>query len=286
MLKEKTIEITISLNIGSIESPSYESTTLTGLRMRVAVLGGTMSSQGQLQCSILGLSPELMAKITVTGFIRQENRNNKIMVAAGNEGEQLTVVYEGVIAEAYANIQQPLSEINIIALSAMGAAIKPVGATSYKGSQQVSDIMADLADTAGFRLDNVDVRKTLNNTYLVGTVWDKIKRCANAAGILYSINNNVLSIWDDGKEVSESVIISSDSGNIPQLVGTPKAGGSGLSVRTLFYPSFEFSKSYEVKSKDFPLANGKWSPTSIIHSLESRVDDGAWFTDVEFKRAL
>lgn len=283
-IKEKTIEITVSINTGSVDNPMFIDTTLTGLRMKVVALGGTMSGQGQLQCSIHGLTQDFMAKLTVTGFIRQENRGNKVLVAAGDKGGALAIVYEGTIAEAFANIQQPISEFQIIALSAMGAAIKPVGASSYSGSKKVSDIMSDFATSASFEFENLGVEKTLNNAYFTGTNWDKIKRCANASGILYAVNNNKLIIWENNKEESDSVVISAEPNNIPQLIGTPKTGGSGLSIRTLFYPKFEFSKKYEVKSNDFPLANGRWTPTSIIHSLESETPGGAWFTDVELKR--
>jgi len=285
-IKEKVIEITVSINTGSIESPVYEDTTLTGLRMKVAVLGGTMSGQGQLQCSIEGLSQNLMSKLTVTGFIRQENRNNKIMVAAGDKGGVLSVVYEGVILEAYVNVTQPASIFQIIALSALGAAIAPVGATSFKGSQKVSYIMSVFAKEAGFLFKNEGVDDTLNNPYFTGSTWDKIKRTATAAGIIYAVNKNTLTIWNDGKETKDNVIISASKGESIQMIGTPKVGGSGLSIRILFYPDLQFSKSYEVVSKDFALSSGLWIPTGIMHDLEARVDNGSWFTNIEFKRAL
>lgn len=286
MIKKKTIEITVSLNSGSIESPKYDKITLTGLRMKVAVLGGTMAGQGQCQISIHGLTADLMAQLTTTGFIRQQNRNHKILVAAGDKGSILSIVYEGTIAEAYANIQQPISEFTIIALSAMGAAITPVAATSYKGTQQVVRMMQDFATSAGFDFENQGVDKTLNNAYFTGTNWDKIKKCGIASGVSYDLNDNKLTIWQDSKEKPENITISAESGNIPQMIGVPKTGGSGLSITTLFYPNFKFSKSYEIKSKDFPLANGTWIPTSIIHNLESKTNNGAWFTNIEFKRGL
>lgn len=286
MLDKKVIEITVSINSGTIDSPVFEEITLKGLRCSVAVLGGTLSGQGQLQCSIHGLTPELMAKLTVTGFIRQENRGNQIMVAAGNDNGVLSIVYTGTILEAFANINQPESTFQIIALSALKSAVIPVAASSYQGSKSVSMIMEDFAKDAGYDFKDEGVKAVLSNSYFTGTVWDKIKRCAAAADILYALNNNTLTIWNDGDEKKEDVIITSDLGNKPLMIGVPKCGGSGLSLSTLFYPSFYFTKKYEVISKDFPLANGLWIPTSIVHTLESETDGGVWLTDIEFKRGV
>ena len=285
-ITEKLIEITVSLNTGEPESPVYDKVTFSGLRIKVAVVGGTMATQGQLQASIHGLSPDMMARLTTTGFIRQSNNKHRILVAAGEKGGALTTVYEGGIYSAYCSVQQPMSEFQILASSAMGADITPVGASSYKGSAKVSDIMADLAKAAGYAFENNGVTETLNNPYFSGTTWDKLTRCAKAAGVNWHVNNNKLKIWQDGKEQKANIIISSEAGNIPQMIGTPSVSGSGLSIRTLFYPDFDLTKSYEVKSADYPLANGKWSPVSIMHDLECLVPGGSWFTQLEFKGAV
>jgi len=284
-LSERIVEITVSLNTGEPEKPVYEKVTFSGLRIKVAVVGGTMATQGQLQCSIHGLTPDMMARLTTTGFIRQSNNNHRILVAAGNVGETLQTVYEGTIYSAFCNVQQPISEFQILASSAMGADITPVGASSYKGSVKVADLMADFAKTAGYAFENKGVTATLNNPYFVGTTWDKIAKCARAAGCGHGVNDNKLQIWQEGKEETADVIISSEPNNVPQMIGTPKAGGSGLSIRTLFYPDFDLTKSYEVKSNDFPLANGKWVPVSVMHDLECMTPSGSWFTGVEFKNA-
>jgi len=284
-LTEKLIEITVSLNVGEPEAPIYEKVTFSGLRIKVAVVGGTMASQGQLQASIHGLTPDMMARLTTTGYIRQSNNQHRILVAAGDKGGVLSTVYEGTIYSAYCSVQQPISEFQLLASSAMGADITPVGASSFKGAVSVSEIMATLAKTAGYDFENNKVTATLNNPYFTGTTWEKIARVARAAGIVYAINNNKLSIWNDGAEAKEDIIISSEPNNVPQMIGTPSVGGSGLSIRTLFYPSFDLTKSYEVKSSDYPLANGQWVPVSVMHDLECLMPNGAWFTQVEFKRS-
>ena len=286
-IDEKIIEVTIQFNDGTVSAPKYgDKVTLSGLRIKMSVLGGTIGNQGQMTCMIQGLTKEMMTRLTSTGFIRQENKLHKIMVAAGNRKDALTTIFEGNIDSAFANINQPVSEFQITSFSAMNAQLTPVGASSYRDSVSVSQIMADFAKEASLKFVDKGVKKQLSNPYFSGDTYSKIKKCANAAHIAYNTDMGTLTIWEMGKEKKGNLTVSTEPGNIPQLIGVPKYTGGGVTIRTLFCPDFVFNEKFELKSKDLDLLNGEWQPLSIVHDLECFMPNGAWYTTVEANRGL
>lgn len=286
-LDEKLIEVTIQFNDGTVSAPKYgDKVTLSGLRIKLSVVGGTIGNQGQMTCMIQGLKKDMMTRLTSTGFIRQENKLHKIMVAAGNKKEALTTIFEGNIDSAFANINQPVSEFQITSFSAMNAQLTPVQASSYRDSVSVSQIMSDFAKEANLKFVDKGVKKQLSNPYFSGDTYSKIKKCANAAHIAYDINIGTLTIWQHGKEEKGILKVSAEPNNIPQLIGVPKYTGGGVTIRTLFCPDFKFNEKFELISKDLDLLNGTWQPVSIVHDLECLTSNGIWYTTVEANRGL
>ncbi len=275
----RELSVTITIAEGKLGNEKGVTTTLRDLRMSATVEVAGGAAQGQLQAKIHGIPLEMINALTQIGPIAtQVRRQNTIQIAAGDEGEAQNIVFEGVIREAYGDFQSaPDVALMVVANSALAAAIVPVGANSWKGAKDAAEIMQELAAIAGFVFENNGVSVILSNPYLPGTALTQIQLCARAANINYSTDNGILAIWpQDGQRAGDIPEVSKEKGN---LVGYPIFTSNGLTVNSLFLPNIKNGGQVKLVSQ-IPIVNGIWRVSSIYHNLETKRDNGAWFTQL------
>jgi hypothetical protein len=176
--------------------------------------------------------------------------------------------------------------LNIISNAGLVEAMKPVGASSYKGVADAANIMADLAKLMGATFENNGVSVMLNNQYLPGTAWQQVQECAAAARIDYTYEKGLLAIWprNGARKANQPIRIAKDTG----MVGYPTLGSNGIALRTLFNADIDNGKVVQVFS-DIPQAEnrtlggapGLWKVNAVFHTLESETPNGQWFTDIQ-----
>lgn len=274
----RAINVTITLGTGQFGDTLGNTVTLTGLRVLASIAAAGGDAQGQLQLRIYGLPISMINQLTTIGPIATQIRSkNTVLVAAGDVGSALTTVFEGTIDTAYGDFQgAPDVALNINALSALAAAVKPVGANSWKGSVDVAVIMETLADTMGFVFENNGVTAQLSNPYFPGTALAQVKACAKAANIRYSTDLGTLAIWPkNGFREGDIPIISKETG----MVGYPLFSSNGMSVHSIFIPNIKGGSKVTVQST-LSVANGTWIVGNVVHNLESERPGGAWFTQL------
>ena len=274
----RTISITITLGAGTFGDDIGETVTLTGLRMSVSVAVAGGAAQGQLNAKIYGLTLDKINRLTQIGPIATQSRFNRILVAAGDEGQAQTVVFQGVIREAYGDFSAaPEVALNIVANSALDSAVLPIAASSWKGvGITVDSIMSFLAGKAMLKYVNDGVTEVLSNPYLQGTPLTQIQQCAKAAGINYSTENGLLAIWPKfGNRKVPKVIISPDTG----MVGYPAFSSTGLSINSIFIPNLTLGGVVTVDSS-LAIAKGDWHVSTLTHVLECEKPGGAWYTQM------
>jgi hypothetical protein len=164
-----------------------------------------------------------------------------------------------------------------MALGAQIAAVKPVGASSYRGPTDAALVMSDLAKTIGLAFENNGVSVILSNPYFSGTAWEQVKECGQAAGINYSIDKGALAIWPKSsiRKLSGPVKISPETG----MVGYPTFSSIGINVVSIFNPDVTVGCAIEISSEIVP-ARGLWSVYAVSHHLESETPNGQWFTTI------
>lgn len=276
---ERKLALTIQLGEGEFGENLGSTVTLTGFRMLADLTNPGGESMGHCQIRVYGLRADVINKLTSIGTINRAVRiQNAITLAAGDDVNGMQVVFKGTILDAWADYNgAPDVPFHIIANAGFSAAIKPVGATSYMGSVDVAGIMADLASSAGFTLENNKVDVKLSNPYFSGSNLDKIRECASAADILYVIDRDVLAIWPrTGSRVGALPLLSPDTG----MVGYPTLSSKGMTVRSVFNWNLKMGADVKVQSS-IPMANGTWRTYSVAHSLSSEMPDGPWFSIVE-----
>lgn len=280
---KRCIDVTISLGEGKFGDTKGPDVTLTGYRVSATVVAYNGDAQTQLQLRIFGLSQDMMNQLTVIGPIMTERRNNRILIAAGEEGQALSVVYEGKIYQAWADYNQaPEVAFNVVALAAADLAVKPVAARSYRGSTAVAVVMQDIARSMGLGFENSGVSVQLSNAYFPGTDVDQLRSCARAARINYSIDRGVLAIWPmDSSRIGDAIELSPETG----LVGYPTFTGSGIACTLLYNPDLATGKTVQLTSS-IEAAHGEWIIFSLVHNLDAEVPGGAWMSQIMCTRKM
>jgi hypothetical protein len=273
---EKIIEITVTLGTGNFGSDVGDTVTLRGFRSMVDVIHPGGQSMGMANIRVFGMPLELMNKLATIGVINNAIRSkNTVSIAAGDDETGLQLVFFGVIDAAFGDYNAaPDVAFNIMAYAGYDVAVKPVNATSVKGPVSASVLMKGFADAAGLKFEDAGVNVTLTNPYFPGTVLNQIRLCAAAAGIKYTIDRNVLSIWTSKTAVQGEIpTISKNSG----MVGYPTLSSKGMDVEMVFNWNMRLGGMVEIQSF-IEMANGKWVVFSVSHSLSCKVPDGPWFT--------
>ncbi len=278
----RRIEATITLAKGKFGEDKGDTVTLRGLRMRAQMNAYGGESMTQLQLSIFGLPAQVMAQLTTIGAYMTERRmQNRVQVAAGEDGGALSLIFDGNIDTAFADYSAaPDVVFTIAGFAGGGEALKPVAALSFKGTKAVAEILSGLAATAGLTFENSGVDSQITNAYLPGTTLEQIRRLCRAARVHFNIDRGTLAVWPEkGFRAGDPPLIAPRTG----LVGYPAYSGSGIVARTIFLPSARLGGRVRVES-DLPGATGTWVTTQAAHDLECENPGGPWFTTLEVGR--
>jgi len=279
---KRKIDITINIGEGPKGDIEGQSVTLTGHRAAVSVLyaGGVMQAEAQVQ--IAGLPLSMINRLTGLGPRAFVMRRNTILIAAGDEGGAMSTVYQGQISHAHGNFDAaPDVTFEMVALAATVDAVKPVGASSYRGAVNAAAIMKDFADSMGIGFeDSQNLVVMLQDAYFPGDNIQKIRDCAKAARICYSIEYGKLVIWQNGcRALGPPIKISAATG----MVGYPSFTSVGVTLTTLFHPDLVLARQILVES-DLTGACGLWNVIYVAHTLESETPNGKWFTQINANR--
>lgn len=280
MTSRKVLELTITLGGGTFGEDVGDTVTLSGFRMFADVLTPGGDSMGQCMLRVFGLRNDLMNKLTTIGQVNTAIRaKNSILLAAGEEGGVMNTVFQGTILDAWGDYNaSPDVAFNISAFAGLDTAVKPVDATSYRGSTDVATILSDIAkNEMGLTFENNGVDARLSSPYLHGTALSKLRAVAQAADIAWAIERGALVIWTraNGRTVTAPTV-SPDTG----MVGYPSLSSKGMTVRMLFNPDIRLGGNINVQSAIL-MACGAWRVFNLTHSLSCEMPDGPWFSTVE-----
>lgn len=283
----RAIDISIELGEGEFGEKKGKTTTISGSRVSAVLQAIASDAQQQAQIRVSGLSLDLTNKLTGEGPAGVNTRRDRVLVAVGDVGGVMSTAFTGAIRYSYGDFQSaPDVGLNIIAFGAGIEALRPVNATSYRGSVDVATIMENLAaqmgpQPGGLAFDNSgDVHVMLSNPYLKGTALNQVKSAARAADINYTVEKGKLVIWPkNGHRREDPVKISAETG----MIGYPAFGGFGIIVNSLYQPTVAIGSRIEVKST-ITVACGVWTVYSATHVLQSEMPGGKWLSQLMCKR--
>lgn len=271
------LRFVIHLGTGNFGSSSANTITIEGFRATVDVDKGGGQMFGHLRAQIYGVSQSDMNTVTTLQYKALTTTPNTVYVYA-IDGQQETMVFQGNIVNAWGNYQQmPDVFLQIEAQAAYINRLLPVAPRSFQGGVDVATIMGQLAAAMGYTFENNGVTVHLLNPYLPGTAVDQAQGLAQAAGIWWGIDDQVLWI---------SPPYTARAGQIPEigpqsgLIGYPTFDGQGyINFQCLFNPAIKFLGQIKLVTS-IPKAAGQWTVVGIAHRLDAEKPGGPWFSTV------
>lgn len=278
---KRKIDVTFKKGSGSFSGTSADLVKVTGLRVVASIQKNGLDSMCQAQLRVYGLPLTLMNQLATLGRVLAVGERNSVQVEAGDDDTGMSVVFQGTIQDAYADMNgAPDTMFVVNAFTGLQEALKPADPISIRGSADVSNLMSGLAVKMGLLFEDGGVQAKLADPYFPGTFRDQVTAIAAAANINQLIDAGTLAIWPAGGERKGLIPkISAATG----MVGYPAYTNTGIMVTTLFNPSINYGMNVEVESEILP-ACGKWNVYGVTLELESESPGGAWFT--QFRGSL
>lgn len=276
----RKIKVSILIGKGPNGEGGFDTYTLpdrTRISASITKAGGMMLGEATLR--IYGISNDLMHKVSSLGLSNIRTRDNKIAISAGDDRYGMALVFQGNINEAWQDFSgSPETFLSVSAYDGLIESLRPIPATSYRGSVPYSTIIADLATRLNWSFENKGVVGVTSNPYYPGTGWTQMQACAEDGHFEMIRDLNKVVIWPKGTSRGGTVaLVNKDTG----LVGYPSVGGQNyIRITTLFLPSIAYGSDVKVESLIKP-ANGVWTVNTLSHNLECETPNGAWFTTFE-----
>lgn len=276
---KKKIDVILQLQNNKTFDNGNTTLKISGLRVEADIKNaGGMLGDIKSRIKIYGLSLSDMNKLSVITNNFDQKGQSVVTLMAGDD-TTMTQVFNGFIIQGWADFSgMPESCMTIDASPSYGQQIAPADGTATQTETPVADMMKDLATKMGYGFENHGVDGTLSAMTLKGSYIDQARTVANASGIFWTIDNNVLMIAPRGMPIrkGEIPVFSETSG----LLGYPAVSSNGISITCLFNPMIRQNDLIEVKSPIEP-ANGQWLVSALHYRLESEKAGGAWFCQIE-----
>jgi hypothetical protein len=270
---ERQISVTFTLASGTFSESGTDTVTLSGLRTSAKIVKAGGASLGSAQLTIYGMTLSLMNELSTLGMTIREVPSNAVTIAAGDAVSGVSTVYQGNIANAWADFESmPEVAFRVEAYVGLGPAAQNISTTSFDGSTDVATAMSGLASKMGYTFENNGVSVKLSSPHLWGSAYSQAQQLAQSAGCYMIVDNGTLAIWPkNGSRSGQALMLSPTSG----LIGYPAYASQGISVKAVFNPNVKYGSQIQVQSS-LPRASGIWTVLSIACDLESVVPRGEW----------
>lgn len=280
---KRRITATFQLGLGGTFGESGTNTVVCeGLRVQASIHECNGPGLGQANVRIHGLTPSLLRQLSSLNQATMAARRNSIILEAGDDVNGMATVFQGQIQISQIMLNTaPDTSLALMASAGGLAPIRRVTPTSYPGTADAGVILQNLAFEAGLDFENNGVSIPLSTPYFPGDTWSKIKRCAAAGKIDFTIDakKNALVITPrGGARPGDIPVISPNTG----MIGYPaySSGLGGLHVTTLFNPLLRVQGQVKIESS-LEVANGIWRTFNLQHELESEDPGGQWTTQFD-----
>jgi len=274
----KQLQLNFSLASGQFQGGGNTS-QVSGLRIaaQIEVAGGP--SFGEAEIAVYGMPLDTMQQLATVGSQWNARYKNGVDVLAGDDESGLSLIFSGVIYNAYVDgNQQPDVCLRILAAPGVYQAVQVTPPTSIKGSADAAGMIQKLVGQMGLKgFQNNGVNVKLANPYYPGSPWQQATSIARDGNFDITVDRGTLIISPRGKPVSGSApLISPETG----LVGYPAFVQNRVIAKALFNPQVHVLGNVQVQSSLQP-ASGTWQVIKISYDLESVTPGGKWFMTLD-----
>ena len=283
--QSRLIDLVIKLDSGTFDGHGDADTVrLSGLRCEVEISEAGLYTQSGAHVRVWGVSSDTMDRLTLLSWHAPTLGYNVLEIFTGTNEADMSLIFSGNIFSAMPNFQgAPDVAFEMEAQCGLVKQLATDQPLTFGGANSVASIMGVLAKGLGSTLENNNVTGTLTDTYLSGTLLDKVNTVAQMAAIDYYYDeaHKVLAICPRGQpRNADAILLSAQSG----LVGRPQITKQGVDFTVLFNPAIVRGHPLQVQSGR-PNVNGLWYAYAMNHRLHSQVPGGPWFTHISASRA-
>lgn len=263
--KEKEIELAVVLGKGTFGG-NGNTKIIKGLAVQCNIEKVQLPDKNKAKVQIYGLNLDDMEQMTTLAFKPLETQKNYIQIKAGDKDGELSLVFKGEIATAYANFNNvPDVVFEIEALAGYFPALKAIPATSATGEVSIAELLAKLAKEAGYDFVNKGVTGAVSNPYLTGSPFEQIKKLAadNGFDVLFD-NEEIIAVPFGKARSGNTVKLSKDTG----LIGYPTFSSEGIALNCHFEKELQIGGLVEVDSI-VPKTSGLWKISKLSHKISA-----------------
>lgn len=272
-LYDNWLVIAFKLKNGTF-SDGKNTKTCQNIRMSCSIEGDPPPKGFSAKATIFGMNEEDMN--VIVGVTRTLRGSATMQIYAGDSRNKPAIVFSGWVFDARINYNEmPAVSLDITAF-VLGA-LKSIRykTISYKKPVKAQNIIEGIANQVGMGFENDGVDKEIRSCYLDGTVGGNIDAICRAKNIRYSIENNVIAIWSEQRNIPLPTV------NVENgLVGYPTATVNSISFVTLFNPTIKYGGRVKLESV-IQQCTGTFSVLSITHNLSSQSPNGDWFSAIQ-----
>jgi hypothetical protein len=268
-MKLKTIKTTIILGEGQF-ADGDNTKIIEGLATNVDIQKNGQPDKHTAKVSIAGIKLEDMEQMTFLAFRPLQKRKNKILIEAGNQGEELSMVFKGDIVSSFPEFSNaPDVTFEIEAITAGWSYQIADSPTSVDGEAAAADLVQQFAKEAGFAFINNGITSLVRNTTYNGSPVQKAQQVAQEINAELLIDDDTFTLQPWGLPRGDAVLLNPSCG----LIGYPSFTSEGVSARCFFDPKLQLGGQVKIESI-VPKASGYWKITRLSHSLSAYVSGG------------
>ena len=278
----KTIQVAITLGKGMF-SEGGNTKTIEGLACDVSVTKPGLPEKNSASVKIWGLKYEDMAQLNMLAFKPLESQHNLISIKAGEQGQNLSLVFAGEITSAFADFNAA-PDVCMEFESDSGSYPHQIATptTTVNGEAQADKLFTQFAAEAGYTYKNEGVTASVQNAWFPGSPIDKMGKLARDIGCELLIDDGAVVVMPAGQaRAGNAALLSKDTG----LIGYPTFNQDGIVCKCIYNPGLQYGGLIKVESR-VPRAAGVWKITKLSHSLSAyNPQGGPWESEVEAAHA-
>lgn len=277
-MKRKVIELSLMLNDQNVfftsEADNKLQTAGLAISCNIAYGGGAITPTAQI--TVYGLKMDNMLKLMRVQWNTMQALLNTVQIRAGDQGEELDIVYQGNITQATIDANAA-PDIPLIITSQMAVVENLKLRDPYVLEEGVTQdgalIIEQLANEIGYQFENNGASRILTDVTLEGSALSMIRKVADICDFDLYTEQKVISICPkNGARTLKIPVLSPTTG----LIGYPVPDIKGISFSCFYDPSVRFGGIVTIKDSLINVCNGDWRLYGLTAQLESNIPNGKW----------
>jgi hypothetical protein len=282
-MKRKIIKLTLTLNDQTVyftaEGDNQLQASGLAISCNLAYGGGAITPTAQI--TVHGLAIEQMNKLLRVQWNTMQALMNTVRIEVGNQGEELSIAYEGNITQATIGANSA-PDIPLVITSQMAMVHKLKLRDPYVLDKDITQdgalIIEMLANEMGYTFENNGAYKIITDVTLEGSPMEMIQKVADICDFDLYVDQKSIAICKAKQPRQLKIpIISPSTG----MIGYPEPDIKGVSFSCFYDPTVKFGGIVTIKDSIIQVCNADWRLYGLTAQLEANIPNGKWQMDCQ-----